>query len=286
MRSIRAATFVLLCIASTACSGDDDTNDAGPSMQNDGGGLAQSPGCGVTDVAPDGMQTLNVAGMERAFIVALPDAYDASVPHKLIFAWHGQTGTAQQIVNAGFYGLQSRAAGSSIFVAAQGLYTSTGIGGTGWDNTDGRDIAFTRAMLDYVRTRYCIDDARIFSVGMSYGGIMSNNVGCELGDIFRAIAPMAGLGPIGVGTCTGQVAVWKAYGAQDNLVPRNYIEQSRDHWVSSNHCANTTQPRGDNGCVAYDDCDEGHPVIWCLFEGGHVVPPFASDEIWSFFSQF
>ena len=39
---------------------------------------------------------------------------------------------------------------------------------------------------------------------MSYGGIMSNTVGCALGDDFRAIAPMAGSGPRG--NCVGKVA--------------------------------------------------------------------------------
>jgi poly(3-hydroxybutyrate) depolymerase len=243
-------------------------------------------GCGLSDFPVAGAQTLEVAGMQREFIVALPDGYASSVPHRLIFAWHGQRGTAQQVAALGYYGLESRAGGTAIFVTAQGLDTSTGIGGTGWDNMNGRDIAFTRAMLDYVRERYCIDDARIFSVGMSYGGIMSNNVGCALGDVFRAIAPMAGLGPINAGPCVGQVAVWKAYGNADTLVPASYIDQSHAHWVAANHCAETTQPAGDNGCVAHDGCDEGHPVIWCLFDGAHVVPPFAGEEIWAFFSQF
>jgi len=30
----------------------------------------------------------------------------------------------------------------------------------------------------------------------------------------------------------------------------------------------------------------GMPVVWCELDGGHTVPPFASAEIWAFFSQF
>lgn len=253
-----------------------------------GGAPSGTSGCGVTEFPADGMQTIDVDGLEREFIVAVPDGYDPNTPYKLIFAWHGQTGTAAQIANLDYYGLQSRSGGTAIFVSAQGLHTDTGIGGTGWDNMNGRDVAFTRAMLDFVRASYCIDDERIFSVGMSYGGIQSNTVGCAMGDVFRAIAPMAGLGPQlpGVGACVGQVATWIAYGDMDELVPQTYIEQGRDYWVGRNNCDSTTQPAGDNGCVAYDNCDEGHPVIWCLFEGGHTVPTFAPDEIWAFFSQF
>ena len=45
--------------------------------------------------------------------------------------------------------------------------------------------------------------------------------GCQLGDVFRAIAPIAGSGP-GFGTrtptCVGQVAAWLAHGNQDTVV--------------------------------------------------------------------
>jgi poly(3-hydroxybutyrate) depolymerase len=33
----------------------------------------------------------------------------------------------------------------------------------------------------------------VFSVGMSYGRIMSDTLGCQMGDVFRAFAPMPGL---------------------------------------------------------------------------------------------
>lgn len=230
---------------------------------------------------------------EGSFIVAVPDDYDANKPHKLVFAWHGLGGMASQIaggfVGRGFYGLESRAMGSTIFVAGQGLDTSNAVGsGPGWDNMGGRDVAFTAAMLEWLRTNYCIDNDRIFSVGMSYGGIMSNTVGCALGDDFRAIAPIAGMGPGGFGgaTCTGQVAAWIAHGNMDNVVQYSSGEGSRDHWVESNHCDSTSMAAGSNGCVAYDGCDEGHPVVWCEFDGRHTVPSFASEEIWAFFSQF
>jgi poly(3-hydroxybutyrate) depolymerase len=236
------------------------------------------------------MQTLDVDGTQREFIVEIPDGYDASTPHRLVFAWHGLGGTASRIASGGFYGLRQRAEGTTIFVAGQGLSTSNSVGtGPGWDNMGGRDVAFTSAMLDYLRASYCIDEQRIFSTGMSYGGIMSNTVGCALGDAFRAIAPIAGAGPSrfgGGGACTGQVAAWIAHGNQDTIVAYSSGEASRDHWVMANQCQSTSAPAGSNGCVAYEGCDDGHPVVWCEFDGGHTVPSFASAEIWAFFSQF
>lgn len=246
---------------------------------------ARSAGCGNASPPAAGTKMLDVDGMQREFIVEIPDVYDANKPYQLIFAWHGLGGTGARIASGGFYGLRQRAMGSAIFVAAQGLDTSNQVGsGPGWDNMGGRDVAFTRAMLEYLRTSYCIDNARIFSTGMSYGGIMSNTVGCALGDDFRAIAPMSGSGPRG--GCTGQVAAWISHGNQDTVVAYASGERSRDYWVMSNMCQTTSQPVGTNGCVAYDGCADGHPVIWCEFTGGHTVPPFASADIWAFFSQF
>jgi polyhydroxybutyrate depolymerase len=210
-----------------------------------------------------------------------------------VFAWHGLGGTAERTAtgtfSGGYYGLESRAGGTAILVTGQGLETSNSVGtGPGWDNSGGRDVAFTSAMIEWLRANYCIDDARIFSVGMSYGGIMSNTVGCELGDVFRAIAPMAGMGPMTFGgaTCVGQVAACIAHGNADTVVDFSSGQASRDYWAGANHGAATTTPAGSNGCVAYEGCDAGYPVLWCEFDGGHTVPSFSGDEIWAFFSQF
>jgi polyhydroxybutyrate depolymerase len=250
----------------------------------------RSTGCGAPDWPPSGNQTIDVDGTAREYIVKIPDGYQASNPYKLVFAWHGLGGTAQQIASGfrgGYYGLEARAAGSTIFVAGQGLPTSQG--GAGWPNTGGRDVAFVRAMLTWLKSSYCIDEARIFSVGMSYGGIMSNTIGCQLGDVFRAIAPMSGSGP-GFGsrppTCVGQVAAWLSHGTQDTVVQFTAGQRSRDTWVAANHCQTTTAAVSPDPCVAYDGCDQGYPVQWCEFDGGHTVPAFASEGIWNFFSQF
>jgi poly(3-hydroxybutyrate) depolymerase len=253
---------------------------------------AGSTGCGAADWPESGTFMIDVGGTAREYIVALPDGYDPSTPYKLIFAWHGLGGSAAQVAGGfggGYYGLQNRAGGSVIFVAGQGLPTMTQVGdGAGWPNTGGQDVAFVRALVDWLRGNYCVDDERIFSVGMSYGGIMSNTLGCQMGDVFRAIAPMSGSGPGGFAApaCMGQVAVWMSHGNTDEVVKFTSGQASRDHWVMSNHCQSTTMPVTPDPCVSYDGCDAGHPVHWCEFDGGHTVPPFASEAIWNFFSTF
>jgi len=230
----------------------------------------------------------------REFIVQLPANYDAARPYRLIFGWHGLGGSAMQVAGGfggGFYGQASRSDNSAVLIAGQGLPTMNANGeegGAGWPNTGGRDVAFARKLVELAESNYCIDQSRIFSVGMSYGGIMSNTVGCQLGDLFRAIAPMAGAGPraFGGAMCVGQVAAWLTHGNMDSVVSFESGQGSRDHWVMSNHCQSTTTPVGPERCVAYEGCDAGYPVHWCEFDGDHTIPPFAADAIWSFFSQF
>jgi poly(3-hydroxybutyrate) depolymerase len=58
---------------------------------------------------------------------------------------------------------------------------------------------------------YCIDDARVFSAGVSMGGYFSNQVGCELSDRFRAVASIMGGGPLEYSVrCTKPMAAWIA----------------------------------------------------------------------------
>jgi poly(3-hydroxybutyrate) depolymerase len=264
----------------------------GSSQGGQGGGPpgqpSKSAGCGMP--APmTGTLTIDVMGTSRTYILAIPSNYDPAMAYRLIFAWHGLGGSAQQVAS-NWYGLKSLSANSAIFVAGQGLQTSTSVGdGAGWPNTNGQDVAFVKALYAKLQGQLCFDQNRVFSVGMSYGGIMSDTLGCQMGDVFRAIAPMSGSGP-GFGgrgaNCTGQVAVWMSNGDNDTVVPTASERMSRDFWVGANHCQMTSMPVDPSPCVAYQGCDADYPVTWCEFMGGHTIPPFAGSAIWKFFSQF
>jgi polyhydroxybutyrate depolymerase len=246
---------------------------------------APSSGCGKATWPASGNFNIDIAGTMRAYIVKIPTNYDTNKPYRLVFAWHGLGGTAQQIAQFGYYQLEAPSAGTAIFVSGQGLDTGSG---AGWPNTNGQDVNFVRALLDWMKSNYCVDQARVFSVGMSYGGIMSNTLGCQMGGIFRAIAPMAGSGPFQFGTsaCVGQVAAWLTHGTADLTVSYDAGVQSKETWRTRAHCQATSQPTTPSPCVAYDGCDPGYPVHWCSWDGGHTIPTFAAGAIWSFLSQF
>jgi poly(3-hydroxybutyrate) depolymerase len=141
-----------------------------------------------------------------------------------------------------------------------------------------------RALVDHLNATFCIDRARIFAAGISYGGNFSNTLGCQMGDVFRAIAPIAGWGPQG-GTCVGKPAAILTHGTSDTTISLAQGQASRDHWRTANHCTSTTSAIQPSPCVVYAGCDTGYPVAWCEHSAGHIIPDFAGAAIWNFISQ-
>lgn len=261
--------------------------------QSAGGASEPTLGCGKATWPPSNDQeggtahTLDIGGTMRELYVSVPADYDSSKPTRVVFAWHWLGGTARNVISGnfggGYYGLKSRMPGA-IYVAAQGL---GGAGQTGWPNTGGRDIAFLNAMLKWLDENYCVDKARIFSVGFSYGGIMSDTVACQLGSTFRAVAPFAGAMFGSGNNCVKQrVAAHITHGTADDTVEIAGGIAARDYLIAANHCTMTTQPVEPSPCVAYQGCDEGYPVVWCEHPGNHTIPSFAQPAVATFFQQF
>lgn len=253
------------------------------------GGTTKSAGCGSPEGLKSGRATIDVSGSAREYILKMPGSYDGNRPYKLIFGFHARGGNATQVAGSGndnYYGLASRAGDSAIFVAPEGL-------DAGWRNSDGRDIAFVKAMLAFFNSKLCIDQQRIFSTGFSFGGMMSDAIGCAMADVFRAIAPMAGGLPNAEHPYSGcdqvndhPIAVWMSHGDNDTVVPIADGKAALDIFVKRSQCQAQTSSVTPSPCVAYQGCLAGYPIHWCKFAGGHAVPDFASKAIWDFFSQF
>jgi polyhydroxybutyrate depolymerase len=58
---------------------------------------------------------------------------------------------------------------------------------------DNPDLRFVSALLDEVGGELCIDESRVYAMGLSMGAWMSSLVGCAMSDRFAAIAPVAGV---------------------------------------------------------------------------------------------
>ena len=242
-----------------------------------------SDGCGRANHPSSGKTTIKVDGTSRQYMLKIPANYDAKKPYKLVFCWHWLNGSYDDVINNGYYGLEKLSNGTAIFVAPNGI-------SNGWANTNGRDINFLKAMLAYFDSTLCIDKERIFSLGWSYGGMMSFAIACAQSHVFRAIAPMSGAIWSGCDESDkaniGPIAMWQSHGNNDGTVSLSAGKQARDFILKRNGCGTQTKPVDPSPCVEYQGCEEGYPVIYCEFNGGHEQPNFATNAIWKFFSQF
>ena len=261
------------------------------------GGASPTAGCGMA--APASMRySIDVAGMTREYILSVPSNYDANHPYVLIFAWHPWGGSAMQVAgtgSSGYYGLKGTSNNQAILVAPEGL--DFGGNGLGWGNTNGEDIAFLNAMLALFKSQMCIDQSRIFSAGFSFGGMMSNAVGCA--GLARAIAPMAGNSTVsGCLAGTQPVAYMGFHGTHDSVVDISGGRTARDVFVKRNGCSGDTTPSSPSWCDGidakyqpctcgdYQGCMPGYPVTWCEYNADHQAAPNSGPTLWKFFTQF
>jgi polyhydroxybutyrate depolymerase len=270
--------------AGTSSSGASSSTDASASdpVSADAGAIeptqptpTPTAGCGSVGGATGLLsKMLTVDGVSRRYQLFVPPGYDPSRATRLVFVFHGLGGSSEQIRL--YLNLESLSGNDAIYAYPDGVIRYQGR--TGWDL---QDLKLVDAMVADISASRCIDSKRIFATGHSFGGYMSNLVGCERGDVVRAIAPVSG-GFIPA-SCKGPVAAWIAHGDQDPTVAQSEGVAARDHWTSANGCATTTQPTTPGACVAYNGCTAGHPVTWCSFSGGHFpLPAYTRQAIWDF----
>lgn len=294
---IGAAAALLLTGADVA--GAEPAPAAAPVVA-DVGTNAATPGCGKAPTLRSGTHTIQSGGKTRSFILSIPDNYNNTYQHRLVFGFHWLGGTMDQVAGGGsdgdvyaHYGLRRLANNTAIFVAPQGL-------NNGWGNSGGEDVTFVDNMIKRIEDDLCVDTTQRFSLGFSYGGAMSISLACSRPTMFRAIAAIASPGEIsGCAGGTAPVAYMGIHGISDNI---GGGRSQRDRWVRNNGCTAQNPPepaRGSNTHIstAYSGCRTGYPVVWAPFDGGHQQGPvdgcagcesgarsWVKGEVWKFFT--
>ncbi|MEV4727955.1 cellulose binding domain-containing protein [Micromonospora humida] len=294
------ATFAL------ALGGTAITTGTGPvAYAKDAAPLAATAGCGKTPTLTSGTRTISSGGQNRTFILRIPDNYDRNHPYKLIFGFHWNGGTANDVDSGGtsgypwsYYGIRALANNSAIFVAPQGI-------GNGWANTGDRDLTFVDDMMRQIESALCVETTQRFAMGFSYGGGMSYAIACARASAFRAVAVYSGGQLSGCNGGTQPIAYIGIHGLRDNVLPISTGRSLRDRFVRNNGCTPQNPPEPAQGSLThtvtyYSGCRAGYPVAWAPFDGGHApnavdgtADVYAPGEkswtrpvVWSFFTQF
>ncbi len=240
----------------------------------------RSSGCGSASGFTTGERTVISNGVERVYYLELPDNYDSSVSYPLVFALHGTGGDYRRWTEEGRYILPDSMKEESILVYPNALEKAEGEV-TQWDFE--RDAIFFDDLYKELEANLCFDIRKVFATGHSDGGGFTSYLGCQRGNVLRAIAPSSG-GLLGHDNCIGQVAVIQIHGSSDTIVPPSLIKPGLDYWIAINSCNKEESLEGvDPLCVEYEGCDPDYPVQYCEHSGGHEWADFAGDAIWNFF---
>jgi polyhydroxybutyrate depolymerase len=273
--------------------------------------------------AGDSVRTVAVGAVTRQYkihVPALTQPPRAGIP--LVIYLHGGGGNMQ----SAFDDHVDRTADKFGFILAapQGLNRSWN-GGTWLTGSccgDADDVGFIARMIDDIARDFPLDQARVYAMGISNGGLMTNRLACDLSSRIAAIATVAPAAIESPCLPSVPVPVMDIHGTGDRcnpyfggepplalcanvpyvrMTPREVVAT----WLELNRCVARdpalVYSKGAANCVAFLPCGRAD-VEFCQVEGmGHTWPSgdqylpasavgpvsfdISTDQIWDFFAR-
>ena len=273
------------------------------------GGLKNPPrksaGCDKPATITNGKKTITSGGMQREYVIDIPANYDPATPYRLLYVGHGIPGMASDVPPSwwAWKSVATAAKVDAIWIAPGAL---NGVRGA-WSTADNRDHVLFDDILAAAEAGLCVDTTRVFAMGMSGGGMLTNALTSDRQNKIRA----------GVAMAPTNFNIWLP-----NPAPKDPVAWMQTTGMSDMTCAwvaNEAQMRGakfvglakaaNNGCtpaeiptwksgphVCYDfaGCKPGYPTKVCTFNGPHThiaMDPgsnvnWIAKEGWDFIMQF
>ncbi len=234
------------------------------------------PPPGVTDGVIDS------GGVARRFLIYAPESLESSQPVPVVFSLHGMASNArQQMAMSGWNDIADRDEFLVVYPQALGAPTRWDAGYFAARSTD--DVAFLRALADYIAGAYCADPSRLFVNGMSNGGGMTYRLACEASDVFAAFGGVAGAYAARLPCQPERPASFLFFhGTADPIVPYEgvgllaNIPEFVAGWAERDECDALPAPLPATGKVSgltYPGCAAGAEVtLYTIDEGGHTWP--------------
>lgn len=270
-------------------------------------------------------------GLNRKFLVHVPKKYTSTISTPLIVAMHGGGGDMFHHANDKFYKLISKSEAEGFIVVFPNGFSRMSSGKLATWNAGkccGKardksidDVGFIREVISNTMKEFNIDKNKVFATGMSNGGMMAYRLACEMSDVFKAVAPVAGTdntidcvpkNPISILHihAKNDTHVLFSGGAgsdafRDKTMVTDFksVPESIQKWVKFNNCHTTPKrvlEKEGAYCEKYTRCKNNVEVQLCVTEkGGHSWPGgvknrgdespsqviSANDEMWNFFKN-
>jgi polyhydroxybutyrate depolymerase len=248
-------------------------------------------------VLPSGNTTkkITVGALSREYILHVPSAYKGTAAVPLILDFHPIGGSdTQWITGSPYPGTVDK---EGVIVVYPNGEPSPNLGNA-WNvqgccvskinGAEVDDVAFARAMVTEVEKVACIDPKRVYAVGFSMGGGMSNYLACHAADVFAAVGPASfDLTQQNVTDCkpSRPITVVEWRGKNDNVVPYagghsalvtgmaiDFLgaEGTFKKWAELDGCTGSPAAADSNNCQTYSQCSAGVQVTLCTnANGGH-----------------
>jgi polyhydroxybutyrate depolymerase len=251
-------------------------------------------GCGHHEASGSRQYVLTVSGHRRMVIVHIPPGYTAKQKLALVLNLHGSESTAS--AEQTFSGMDATADADHFIVAYPQALISDG---SGYDwNIPGEpmvngkfppasapsDVSFLTTLVRDLGGRYCVDLSKVYATGVSGGGRMASQLGCDASTVFAAIAPVAGLRYPSPCPASRPVPVLAFHGTADFIDPFNggglgywtySVPAAAQMWAGHDHCAASPQNTSGHGyrLTRYAGCSGGTQVeLYAITGAGHEWP--------------
>jgi polyhydroxybutyrate depolymerase len=152
--------------------------------------------------------SVTVAGLERRYLLHVPTGYDPARKWPVVIMFHGGGGTAADAMRETGWTAKADLEGFlAVFPEGTPPDASRPARFRGnpqtWNDGSARtglgaveqgvaDVEFVAAMVAEIKTRFSVDEYRVYATGFSNGASMTFRVARELSELFAAVAPVAG----------------------------------------------------------------------------------------------
>lgn len=240
-----------------------------------------SAGCGTSTTEPvvHERRDVLVGESERWYLRTVPSAHDGATPLPLVLSFHGLFEGAQ---------VHTAMSEASTFAEQEGFVVAFPHGRfdpVRWDasdQTDGNeDLRFVDLVVAELGAELCLDESRVYAMGLSYGGFMTSMLTCARSSTFAAVAPVGGA--IAPASCEQErtVPLLAFHGTEDLILPYSPHEAAVATWAVRNGCAPDpvdTVLTEDVTHRVYDCPRRADVELFVLVEGGHVWPGSAFSQ--------
>lgn len=237
----------------------------------------------AASAAPAQVLKWTIDGVQREALLLAPAKPAAGAKAPVLFAFHGHGGNMQQAADSGLRQLWPEA----VMVCMQGLPTRIYVDplgiAAGWQQEPGqygdRDLKFFDAVLQTVRTKFAVDDRRVYAVGFSNGAIFAYLLWGTRAKAFAAFASVAGDIFPRV-RLSDPRALLQVAGEKDGVVP--FAKQLQAVRLARELDGSTGAGQAcGQYCTIYAST-RGAPVETYIHPGGHEWPSEAAEVIVNF----